>query len=123
PLLYRQFFPVEFKRHRSHDILLLCGKCMENTNKMYDINKKNISIKYNVPLDVVSDSQIEITKLKAAMKIAKKIYLYFDEIPHEKKILMSKDLMTFLHDKENIEKYPYFFEEIFERKEVPKDFS
>jgi len=123
PLLYRQFFPNELKSHKSHDVILLCFICMEKANRLYEINKKNLSEKYNVPMMVLTEKQKDIKLLQKAIVAAKHIYNHFEVIPLKSKNILGKDLMDFIKIEENKQKFPYFYSEIFLGKEIPKDIN
>eukprot|EP00899_Mesostigma_viride_P006270 jgi/Mesvir1/15644/Mv03249-RA.1 len=52
PCCYRQHFPVKFKSHRSHDIVLLCIDCHEVAMKGAERLKRAIAEEFGVPLQV-----------------------------------------------------------------------
>ena len=63
PLLYRSCFPENLKSHKSHDVVLLCLSCHEKARRVYEKKKEEISIKYGVPLNVLTDAQLNKQKL------------------------------------------------------------
>ena len=123
PLLYRQFFPNELKSHKSHDVILLCFSCMEKANKLYEVYKKVLSEKYNVPLNVLTDKQKDLKNLQKAIVSAKHLYNNFESMPLKNKISLGKDLIDFISNQENILKFPYFFDEIFKDNFIPKNIN
>mgnify|MGYP000562813796 FL=1 len=50
PGVYRTHLPNELKSHRSHDIVLMCFACHETASRLQDNLKRELSIKFNVPL-------------------------------------------------------------------------
>ena len=50
PACYRRNFPVQWKSHRSHDIVLLCVDCHHVAHKAAEGVKKQLSTEYGVPL-------------------------------------------------------------------------
>ena len=50
PACYRRNFPVQWKSHRSHDIVLLCVDCHHVAHKAAEVVKKQLSKEYGVPL-------------------------------------------------------------------------
>lgn len=50
PACYRRNFPVQWKSHRSHDIVLLCVDCHHVAHKAAEVVKKQLSQEYGVPL-------------------------------------------------------------------------
>ena len=52
PSCYRKSFPVEFKSHRSHDIVLLCVNCHEIANSSAEAIKRDIAESEGIPLNL-----------------------------------------------------------------------
>ena len=50
PACYRRNFPVQWKSHRSHDIVLLCVDCHHVAHKAAEAVKRQLSQEYHVPL-------------------------------------------------------------------------
>lgn len=50
PACYRRNFPVQWKSHRSHDIVLLCVDCHHVAHKAAEAVKRQLSQEYGVPL-------------------------------------------------------------------------
>lgn len=50
PLCYRKFFPETHKSHNFHDVLSVCTYCHEIYERKADLLKKELSIKYNAPI-------------------------------------------------------------------------
>jgi len=62
PLLYRQFIPLEMRKYKSRDLVLLCPKCHEKASASGDKLIRTLSEEYNVPL--VTYSPLFTTKLE-----------------------------------------------------------
>ena len=73
PILYRSCFPENLKSHKSHDVVLLCLECHERARKVYEQKKEEISKRYNVPLNVMSDGKNNYLKLIQFIKKCKVI--------------------------------------------------
>ena len=73
PILYRSCFPENLKSHKSHDVVLLCLSCHERARKVYEQKKEEISKRYNVPLNVMSDGKNNYLKLIQFIKKCKVI--------------------------------------------------
>ena len=73
PILYRSCFPENLKSHKSHDVVLLCLSCHERARKVYEQKKEEISKRYNVPLNVMSDGKNNFLKLMQFIKKCKVI--------------------------------------------------
>ena len=73
PILYRSCFPENLKSHKSHDVVLLCLSCHERARKVYEQKKEEISKRYNVPLNVMSDGKNNFLKLIQFIKKCKVI--------------------------------------------------
>ena len=71
PILYRSCFPENLKSHKSHDVVLLCLECHERARKVYEKKKEEISKRYGVPLNVMSDEKNNYLKLKQFQKKCK----------------------------------------------------
>ena len=50
PACYRRNFPVQWKSHRSHDIVLLCVDCHHVAHRAAETVKRQLSQQYGVPL-------------------------------------------------------------------------
>lgn len=68
PILYRSCFPENLKSHKSHDVVLLCIECHEKARKVYEKKKEEISKKYGVPINIMSDEQNNYLKLTQFIK-------------------------------------------------------
>lgn len=51
PFCYRKYFPLELKSHNFHDVLLMCVECHDSYERKADELKKNISEKYESPIN------------------------------------------------------------------------
>ena len=71
PAIYRSCFPENLKSHKSHDVVLLCLECHEKARKVYEIKKEEISKRYGVPLNVMSDEKNNYLKLTQFQKKCK----------------------------------------------------
>jgi cation-transporting P-type ATPase D len=120
PSLYRQFFPDKLKSHRSHDVVLLCYSCMENANKLYDMKKKEISERFNVPLNVVTETQLDVKSLSKIIFTSNSIIKNIIGIPDDKKLCLLQEILEFLSNNQNQTKFTQFFNEIFpDNKGIP----
>ena len=75
PILYRSCFPENLKSHKSHDVVLLCLECHERARKVYEQKKEEISKRYGVPLNVMSDGKnnfLQLTQFIKKCKVIKK---------------------------------------------------
>ena len=68
PILYRSCFPENLKSHKSHDVVLLCIECHEKARKVYEKKKEEISKRYGVPINIMSDEQNNYLKLTQFIK-------------------------------------------------------
>ena len=57
PACYRRNFPVQWKSHRSHDIVLLCVDCHHVAHKAAEAVKRQLSQEYGVPLSRQKSNQ------------------------------------------------------------------
>ena len=73
PILYRSCFPENLKSHKSHDVVLLCSECHEKARIVYEQKKEEISKRYGVPLNVISDEKSNYLKLTQFIKKCKVI--------------------------------------------------
>ena len=73
PILYRSCFPENLKSHKSHDVVLLCLDCHEMARKVYEQKKEEISKRYGVPINVMSDGKNNFLKLTQFIKKCKVI--------------------------------------------------
>eukprot|EP00658_Telonema_sp_P-2_P042547 TRINITY_DN30564_c0_g1_i1.p1 TRINITY_DN30564_c0_g1~~TRINITY_DN30564_c0_g1_i1.p1 ORF type:complete len:280 (-),score=48.11 TRINITY_DN30564_c0_g1_i1:289-1128(-) len=69
PSRYRRHFPVEFKSHASHDVVLCCVACAEGAGKLQYQRDKELKDRYRVKHD--EHTQIPETQAKVAQKAAK----------------------------------------------------
>mmetsp|Transcript_8199 Transcript_8199/g.16144 ORF Transcript_8199/g.16144 Transcript_8199/m.16144 type:complete len:628 (+) Transcript_8199:909-2792(+) len=106
PLLYRQYFPLEHKSHRSHDIVLLCPKCHVAANTSADKLTKMLSTEFNVPYFVQSDLQQSKLDLLACSKRAKILVSSWDILSPQRKSELIGEI------KESLEAKPLYLEYI-----------
>ena len=85
PFIYRQFFPENLKSHKSHDVVLLCFNCHEKCCKFYEEKKKDIALKFNVPLNLISDEQKFYKNEEDFVKKCKACFKSWNIIPRESK--------------------------------------
>uniref|UniRef100_A0A1B0CQN3 Exonuclease 3'-5' domain-containing protein 2 n=1 Tax=Lutzomyia longipalpis TaxID=7200 RepID=A0A1B0CQN3_LUTLO len=72
PREYRKFFPVIMKSHSSHDVLLLCTRCHQKSNK-HDLDlRQKLSVECSAPLENHPDGAKfrEDTQLKKLKSLA-----------------------------------------------------
>jgi len=55
PHAYRQHFPIYFKSHSAHDVVLLCLNCHPLADREMARMRRTISIEMKVPLDPEDD--------------------------------------------------------------------
>jgi cobalt/nickel-transporting P-type ATPase D len=114
PILYRTHFPEELKSHKSHDVVLLCFACHERANQIYDIQKRNVSEKFNVPLNTLSPDQQEIKQLENIIKNSKTMWRNFGLLPEDKKLVFGNELIDFLKENRDNEKFLHFYNFVFQ---------
>jgi cation-transporting P-type ATPase D len=85
PMLYRQFFPLEMKSHRSHDIVLLCPHCHKLANTAADKMIRILSSEYAVPAMVQSENQSAKTSLIQVSKKARTLAKAWDTLAVERR--------------------------------------
>ena len=94
PKLYRQFFPLEHKAHRAHDVILLCLRCLEKANREADKYKTIIAERYQIPLHEFN----QISQRKSALDDIKKQIISYEKnkklMPEERRKLRKKELRT-----------------------------
>ena len=91
PHCYRAFFPLEFKSHISHDILLVCVSCKARANQCDHLFMRKIGSEMNAPL---SGARFENDLTLAAVRSAALALLRpsRSQIPEERK----KELISVL---------------------------
>lgn len=62
PICYRKYFPIEIKSHNFHDVLPMCVTCHENYERKADILKRDLSIKYDAPINGIILNNYELIK-------------------------------------------------------------
>lgn len=98
PLLYRQYFPDNYKSHRSHDVVLLCVKCHETANKHSDVLKKQISKDYGIPINSFSLLHKQKEELFLIRKTALSLIKNGDKLPSDRRDLMQGQILRFLEE-------------------------
>ena len=72
PYCYRKFFPLNFKSHNFHDVLAMCVSCHEKYERIADKLKKELSIKYEAPINgEVSNNKDVIRYIKMSTTLLK----------------------------------------------------
>lgn len=84
PAKYRCFFPQKYKSHRSHDVLLLCFDCNEEAVKKQNQLKKQLSVEYDVPNDVMDEGYKTMQQLEELKKSSKAMIKGKDKIPQDR---------------------------------------
>jgi hypothetical protein len=84
PYSYRKKFPIKFKTHLPHDIVLLCIEChigMNQATKIYrtDIYEQSYRTDPNTRLKVIVDE-----KLKHIKSYSRALHLYKDKLPKQR---------------------------------------
>jgi cation-transporting P-type ATPase D len=123
PVLYRQYLPNSLKSHRSHDVVLLCLRCHVTASRLYDLEKKNISEKYNIPMNQLSDSQKDMKDFKKHTNYVKSLYTNYDEMPEPKKQEIKEILFAYLDENMDNQLVMPYVEEVFVKNniQVPLD--
>lgn len=103
PIIYRQHFPEHLKSHKSHDVNLLCFKCTEMANKVYEKKKEEISKRYNVPLNIMSEEQKFYKLLEELIKKCKSLYKNWNTLPYEKKEQLQDKIFNMIREIKNKE--------------------
>jgi len=92
PLIYRQHLPEELKAHRSHDVVLMCISCHENSTKDAEELKQELAVKYNAPV-IDKTRQAAIKKSMKAKGLAQKLLkIKAPKTDDEKKVVESMRL-------------------------------
>jgi cation-transporting P-type ATPase D len=113
PVVYRKFFPNEYKSHNSHDIVLLCLICHGEANKFHSLHKEIISKKFNVPLNTFSEEAETIKNFHSISSLAKNLVKYYNQMPVDKKHDMMKIIIDFLNTNLNDPLLSKFYQDVF----------
>lgn len=95
PLMYRQYFPEDFKHLCRHDVLLLCAPCHERVNKCSETFKRAIATELSIPLQSqcfggkFKDQLVGMRKICVSLKKNK------DKIPENRKIELIRQINEF----------------------------
>jgi hypothetical protein len=99
PYGFRKFFPLELKEHMLHDILPLCVECHEAYEHSASTLKKELSVKYNMPLTgkgcYTNKSLYSIRGAGKALKYA------WDKIPASRREVLLNKLRSY-YNKQDI---------------------
>lgn len=98
PIIYRQHFPEHLKSHKSHDVNLLCFKCTEIANRVYEKKKEEISKRYNIPLNIMSEEQRFYKLLEDLIKKCKSLYKNWNNLPYEKKEKLQEKIYSMIDE-------------------------
>lgn len=107
PVLYRQFFPDNYKSHRSHDVVLLCSNCHQIANKHSDVLKKQIAKEYGIPLNFYSDMHKAKESIYNVRKLCLSILKNKERIPEDRKMFLESKVQDFINENPQ---YNIFFE-------------
>ena len=93
PYSYRKKFPIKFKTHLPHDIVLLCIEChiaMDQATKIYrtDIYEQSYRTDPNTRHKVIVDE-----KLKHIKSYSRALYLYKNKLPKQRIQLYEKYIL------------------------------
>lgn len=80
PRCFRNYFPPEYKNHRSHDILLLCIACHSYYEPHAENLKAKLAEQYNIP-HKFGCSFCNSREFNEAVKAAYALFRYGDQIP------------------------------------------
>ena len=110
PMLYRQYFPLNLKSHRSHDVLLLCFPCHEKANRYTQNIKDKLSIQYSIPK--YTQTTTLTRQLREYRKLARTIYKS-NKIPEERIQFITNKLFTFIFNNyTQLERFPVDMKEL-----------
>lgn len=98
PLLYRQYFPSEFKNFCRHDVLLLCATCHEQCNKHAELLKRKVAEDYQVPLYSYLPSKKIKEQVAAIRKVCVSLIKNFDRIPEVRKEELFRNIEEFVKE-------------------------
>ena len=104
PVLYRQYFPDNYKNHRSHDVVLLCASCHEIANKKSDIFKKQLAEEYKVPLNFFGEMHKYRQELRNLRKLTFSLGKNWENMPEDRKNTLISQIHEFVesHPQYNI---------------------
>lgn len=105
PLLYRKYFPENYKSRRSHDIVLLCATCHETAIKHSDKLKKQIAIEYDVPLNTFGEIHKHKEKLSSIRKLCISIVKNNNKIPEHRLEFLFTQIQVFISNNEQYNEY------------------
>ncbi len=101
PYCYRRFFPIQFKEHRSYDVMPLCIPCHRTYEDHAVELKKKFADKYNAPL---SGAGFKFDKMLGTVKGAASTLLSAkDKLPPYRFEALSKIVEDHLHRKWTVE--------------------
>jgi len=92
PYLYRRFFPDEYKKHNSHDVVLVCRNCHDEYEYYATLKKKNILQRLNISPKIkkyiADETRVSVKKAASALKNRR-------NIPEERKEKLEQVVMNF----------------------------
>lgn len=121
PYIYRQHFPNILKAHKSHDIVLLCLECHEKANKLYNKEKENIAIKYNVSSNIQSIKTLGIKKLNKIINISKNLIKKKPYIDNNKIKEIEDELKKLIIENHDDNYISGFYKYLFDNSALNKD--
>ncbi len=92
PSLYRQYFPLEMKAHRAHDVLLMCERCLEKANKESHKFKEEIATRYDVPLVEFDKPQNLKNTVEGIKRALVSLNKHQESMPKENKKKIKEDI-------------------------------
>lgn len=92
------------KDHTSHDVLLLCPECHQNSNLFDLIMREQLVNLCNAPIAAKDGGHrsMEDPVLKRLRSQAKALLFNFDKIPEERRLKLSKDILNHFKDENEI---------------------
>lgn len=94
PLCYRKHFPLSHKSHNFHDVLSMCLDCHEKYERKADELKKEISLKYDSPIN--GQLQKLDKKLIRVIKNASTLIGQYNNIPEVRINEMRSEIKEYL---------------------------
>ena len=85
PLLYRQYFPHDFKNFCRHDVVLLCASCHEQCNKHAESLKRKVAEDYQVPLFAYLPGKKVKEQIAGIRKVCVSLKKNFERIPEARR--------------------------------------
>jgi len=116
PLIFRNYFPTQFKSRSYEEVVILCYECNLKALKLYDEKIVALTKLYNITDDSCDNKDYK--NIQGVLLKAKSFLKNNDNIPEVRKIEMSRLIISFLTNEENYIKYRQLYKYIFDGKEI-----